>query len=100
MKWEKHLGYKIFIKLCTFFLVTSAKCTTLTLLPPPGLDSQTLQQTATAMTVDFDAVFGSKAEPSNNSPQPAAGKALALSDCPAGARLKLNPLLALLTVQP
>lgn len=38
-----------------------------------GLDSQTLQQTATAMTVDFDAVFGSKAEPSNNSPQPAAG---------------------------
>ncbi|XP_019962366.2 phosphatidylinositol-binding clathrin assembly protein isoform X4 [Paralichthys olivaceus] len=35
-----------------------------------GLESQ---QTAPTMTVDFDAVFGNKAEPSNNGPQPAAG---------------------------
>ncbi|KAM7377051.1 hypothetical protein PAMA_013707 [Pampus argenteus] len=38
-----------------------------------GLESQPLQQTVPAMTVDFDAVFGSKATPSNNGPQPAAG---------------------------
>ncbi|XP_051800111.1 phosphatidylinositol-binding clathrin assembly protein isoform X3 [Acanthochromis polyacanthus] len=38
-----------------------------------GLESQPLQQTASAMTVDFDAVFGNKATPSNNGPQPAAG---------------------------
>ncbi|XP_035004979.1 phosphatidylinositol-binding clathrin assembly protein isoform X5 [Hippoglossus stenolepis] len=38
-----------------------------------GLESQPLQQTAPTMTVDFDAVFGNKAEPSNNGPQPAAG---------------------------
>lgn len=40
------------------------------------------------MTVDFDAVFGNKAAPSNNGPQPAAGKAPALSDCPDRARLQ------------
>lgn len=39
------------------------------------MESQPLQQTAAAMTVDFDAVFGNKATPSNNGPQPAAGKA-------------------------
>lgn len=39
------------------------------------MESQPLQQTAPAMTVDFDAVFGNKAAPSNNGPQPAAGKA-------------------------
>lgn len=44
-------------------------------LHPSGLESQPLQQTAAAMTVDFDAVFGSKATPSNNGLQPAAGKA-------------------------
>ncbi|CAK6983212.1 phosphatidylinositol-binding clathrin assembly protein isoform X1, partial [Scomber scombrus] len=45
-----------------------------------GLESQPLQQTApaaaaaaTAMTVDFDAVFGSKAVTNDNGPQPAAG---------------------------
>ncbi|XP_005748016.1 phosphatidylinositol-binding clathrin assembly protein [Pundamilia nyererei] len=38
-----------------------------------GLDSQPLQQSGPAMTVDFDAVFGNKATPSNNGPQPAAG---------------------------
>ncbi|XP_038587169.1 phosphatidylinositol-binding clathrin assembly protein isoform X3 [Micropterus salmoides] len=38
-----------------------------------GMESQPLQQTAPAMTVDFDAVFGNKAAPSNNGPQPAAG---------------------------
>ncbi|XP_056225700.1 phosphatidylinositol-binding clathrin assembly protein isoform X4 [Seriola aureovittata] len=39
-----------------------------------GLESQPLQQTApAAMTVDFDAVFGNNAAPSNNGPQPAAG---------------------------
>ncbi|XP_070711181.1 phosphatidylinositol-binding clathrin assembly protein isoform X1 [Pempheris klunzingeri] len=38
-----------------------------------GLESQPLQQTVPAMTVDFDAVFGNKATPSNNGPQPAAG---------------------------
>ncbi|KAG7497300.1 phosphatidylinositol-binding clathrin assembly protein-like isoform X1 [Solea senegalensis] len=38
-----------------------------------GLESQNLQQTTAAMTVDFDAVFGNKATPSNNGPQPAAG---------------------------
>uniref|UniRef100_A0A671VUS6 Si:ch211-200p22.4 n=1 Tax=Sparus aurata TaxID=8175 RepID=A0A671VUS6_SPAAU len=38
-----------------------------------GMESQPLQQTAPAMTVDFDAVFGNKATPSNNGPQPAAG---------------------------
>ncbi|KAF7661222.1 hypothetical protein LDENG_00266060 [Lucifuga dentata] len=37
-----------------------------------GMESQPPQQTAAAMTVDFDAVFGSKAA-SNNGPQPAAG---------------------------
>ncbi|KAM3849417.1 phosphatidylinositol-binding clathrin assembly protein [Diretmus argenteus] len=37
-----------------------------------GMESQPLQ-TAPAMTVDFDAVFGNKAAPSNNGPQPAAG---------------------------
>lgn len=39
------------------------------------MESQPLQQTTPAMTVDFDAVFGNKATPSNNGPQPAAGKA-------------------------
>uniref|UniRef100_A0A3B3WUU6 ENTH domain-containing protein n=1 Tax=Poecilia mexicana TaxID=48701 RepID=A0A3B3WUU6_9TELE len=38
-----------------------------------GLESQPLQQTTPAMTVDFDAVFGNKSTPSNNGPQPAAG---------------------------
>ncbi|KAG7221429.1 hypothetical protein INR49_017198 [Caranx melampygus] len=38
-----------------------------------GLESQPLQQTVPAMTVDFDAVFGNNATPSNNGPQPAAG---------------------------
>ncbi|KAM6909152.1 phosphatidylinositol-binding clathrin assembly protein isoform 2-T2 [Xenentodon cancila] len=38
-----------------------------------GLESQPLQQTASAITVDFDAVFGNKTTPSNNGPQPAAG---------------------------
>uniref|UniRef100_A0A3B5PY97 Si:ch211-200p22.4 n=1 Tax=Xiphophorus maculatus TaxID=8083 RepID=A0A3B5PY97_XIPMA len=38
-----------------------------------GLESQALQQTTPAMSVDFDAVFGNKATPSNNGPQPAAG---------------------------
>ncbi|XP_051257799.1 phosphatidylinositol-binding clathrin assembly protein isoform X1 [Dicentrarchus labrax] len=38
-----------------------------------GMESQLLQQTTPAMTVDFDAVFGNKATPSNNGPQPAAG---------------------------
>ncbi|XP_067379591.1 phosphatidylinositol-binding clathrin assembly protein isoform X9 [Channa argus] len=38
-----------------------------------GLESQPLQQTVPAMTVDFDAVFGNKATPSNNGPQPAPG---------------------------
>ncbi|KAM8747938.1 phosphatidylinositol-binding clathrin assembly protein isoform 4-T4 [Acanthopagrus schlegelii] len=38
-----------------------------------GMESQPLQQTTPAMTVDFDAVFGNKATPSNNGPQPAAG---------------------------
>uniref|UniRef100_A0A4W6CE37 Si:ch211-200p22.4 n=1 Tax=Lates calcarifer TaxID=8187 RepID=A0A4W6CE37_LATCA len=38
-----------------------------------GLESQPLQQTVPSMTVDFDAVFGNKAAPSNNGPQPAAG---------------------------
>uniref|UniRef100_A0A8C4D8K8 Phosphatidylinositol-binding clathrin assembly protein n=1 Tax=Dicentrarchus labrax TaxID=13489 RepID=A0A8C4D8K8_DICLA len=37
-----------------------------------GMESQLLQQTTPAMTVDFDAVFGNKATPSNNGPQPAA----------------------------
>ncbi|XP_031707043.1 phosphatidylinositol-binding clathrin assembly protein isoform X5 [Anarrhichthys ocellatus] len=37
-----------------------------------GLENQQ-QQTSAAMTVDFDAVFGNKAAPSNNGPQPAAG---------------------------
>ncbi|CAG5929618.1 unnamed protein product, partial [Menidia menidia] len=42
-----------------------------------GLESQPLQQhTASAMTVDFDAVFGNKATPSNGSPQPAGFDAL------------------------
>ncbi|XP_008433533.1 phosphatidylinositol-binding clathrin assembly protein isoform X1 [Poecilia reticulata] len=38
-----------------------------------GPESQPLQQTTPAMTVDFDAVFGNKSTPSNNGPQPAAG---------------------------
>ncbi|XP_024144140.1 phosphatidylinositol-binding clathrin assembly protein isoform X3 [Oryzias melastigma] len=38
-----------------------------------GLESQPLQQTSAAMTVDFDAVFGNKATASNNGPHPAAG---------------------------
>ncbi|XP_068164969.1 phosphatidylinositol-binding clathrin assembly protein isoform X1 [Antennarius striatus] len=38
-----------------------------------GMESQPLQQNAAAMTVDFDAVFGNKATPSNNGPQSAAG---------------------------
>uniref|UniRef100_A0A3B3HRZ2 Phosphatidylinositol-binding clathrin assembly protein n=1 Tax=Oryzias latipes TaxID=8090 RepID=A0A3B3HRZ2_ORYLA len=38
-----------------------------------GLESQPLQQASTAMTVDFDAVFGNKATASNNGPHPAAG---------------------------
>ncbi|XP_047446100.1 phosphatidylinositol-binding clathrin assembly protein isoform X2 [Mugil cephalus] len=38
-----------------------------------GLESQHLQQPASAMAVDFDAVFGNKAAPSNNGLQPAAG---------------------------
>ncbi|XP_030017883.1 phosphatidylinositol-binding clathrin assembly protein isoform X2 [Sphaeramia orbicularis] len=38
-----------------------------------GLESQPLQQTTAAMTVDFDAVFGNNGAPSNNGPQPAAG---------------------------
>ncbi|XP_037613969.1 phosphatidylinositol-binding clathrin assembly protein isoform X3 [Sebastes umbrosus] len=38
-----------------------------------GLENQPLQQTTAAMTVDFDAVFGNNATPSNNGPQPAAG---------------------------
>ncbi|XP_059210302.1 phosphatidylinositol-binding clathrin assembly protein isoform X3 [Centropristis striata] len=38
-----------------------------------GLENQPLQQTVPAMTVDFDAVFGNNATPSNNGPQPAAG---------------------------
>ncbi|XP_074554992.1 phosphatidylinositol-binding clathrin assembly protein isoform X2 [Halichoeres trimaculatus] len=38
-----------------------------------GLERQPLQQTAPAMTVDFDAVFGNKTTPSNNGTQPAAG---------------------------
>nr|XP_020475216.1 phosphatidylinositol-binding clathrin assembly protein-like isoform X3 [Monopterus albus] len=38
-----------------------------------GMESQPLQQTVPAMTLDFDAVFGSKTTPSNNGPQPAAG---------------------------
>ncbi|PWA19813.1 hypothetical protein CCH79_00015861 [Gambusia affinis] len=38
-----------------------------------GLESRPLQQTTQAMSVDFDAVFGNKATPSNNGPQPAAG---------------------------
>ncbi|XP_056155920.1 phosphatidylinositol-binding clathrin assembly protein isoform X2 [Lampris incognitus] len=38
-----------------------------------GMESQPLQQTSPAMTVDFDAVFGTKAAPNNNGPQPAAG---------------------------
>ncbi|XP_024916155.1 phosphatidylinositol-binding clathrin assembly protein isoform X5 [Cynoglossus semilaevis] len=37
-----------------------------------GLENQPLQQTTPAMTVDFDAVFGNKASPSNNGLQPAA----------------------------
>ncbi|KAM9717638.1 phosphatidylinositol-binding clathrin assembly protein isoform 3-T4 [Menidia menidia] len=42
-----------------------------------GLESQPLQQqTASAMAVDFDAVFGNKASPSNSSPQPAGFDAL------------------------
>ncbi|XP_028993517.1 phosphatidylinositol-binding clathrin assembly protein isoform X3 [Betta splendens] len=41
-----------------------------------GLESQPLQQTP-AMTVDFDAVFGNKAAPSNNGPQPAADSLMA-----------------------
>lgn len=44
-------------------------------LHPSGMEIQPPQQTAAAMTVDFDAVFGNKATPSNNGPQPAAGKA-------------------------
>lgn len=39
------------------------------------MESQPLQQTTAAMTVDFDAVFGNKATPSNNGLQSAAGKA-------------------------
>lgn len=39
------------------------------------MESQPLQQPAAAMTVDFDAVFGNKATPSNSDPQSAAGKA-------------------------
>lgn len=39
------------------------------------MESQPLQQTAAAMTVDFDAVFGNKATPSNNGSQSPAGKA-------------------------
>ncbi|XP_034713006.1 phosphatidylinositol-binding clathrin assembly protein isoform X8 [Etheostoma cragini] len=38
-----------------------------------GMVNQPLQQTTAAMTVDFDAVFGNNATPSNNGPQPAAG---------------------------
>ncbi|XP_015801827.1 phosphatidylinositol-binding clathrin assembly protein isoform X4 [Nothobranchius furzeri] len=38
-----------------------------------GLESQPLQQSAPALTVDFDAVFGNKTASSNNGPQPAAG---------------------------
>ncbi|XP_029939495.1 phosphatidylinositol-binding clathrin assembly protein isoform X2 [Salarias fasciatus] len=38
-----------------------------------GLESQPLQPPGSAMAVDFDAVFGSKAAPGNNGPQPAAG---------------------------
>lgn len=40
------------------------------------MESQPLQQTAPAMTVDFDAVFGNKTTASNNGTHPAAGKAL------------------------
>lgn len=39
------------------------------------MENQPLQQTTAAMTVDFDAVFGNNATPSNSGPQPAAGKA-------------------------
>uniref|UniRef100_A0A8C9Y918 Si:ch211-200p22.4 n=1 Tax=Sander lucioperca TaxID=283035 RepID=A0A8C9Y918_SANLU len=38
-----------------------------------GMENQPLQQTTAAMTVDFDAVFGNNATPSNSGPQPAAG---------------------------
>ncbi|XP_034020185.1 phosphatidylinositol-binding clathrin assembly protein isoform X2 [Thalassophryne amazonica] len=38
-----------------------------------GVESQPLQQTAPAMSVDFDAVFGNKSTASNNGTQPAAG---------------------------
>nr|XP_057924935.1 phosphatidylinositol-binding clathrin assembly protein isoform X1 [Doryrhamphus excisus]XP_057924936.1 phosphatidylinositol-binding clathrin assembly protein isoform X1 [Doryrhamphus excisus] len=38
-----------------------------------GLESQPLQQSASAMTVDFDAVFGNKAALANDGTQPEAG---------------------------
>lgn len=38
-----------------------------------GVDSQPLQPPAQTMTVDFDAVFGNNAAPSNNGPQTPAG---------------------------
>ncbi|KAM8881914.1 phosphatidylinositol-binding clathrin assembly protein isoform X2 [Synchiropus splendidus] len=41
-----------------------------------GLESQPVQQTAPPMTVDFDAVFGNKATPSNNGHHPAGFDAL------------------------
>lgn len=39
------------------------------------MESQPLQQTPAAMSLDFDAVFGNKATPTTNGVQPAAGKA-------------------------
>uniref|UniRef100_A0A3Q3LSU5 Phosphatidylinositol-binding clathrin assembly protein n=1 Tax=Mastacembelus armatus TaxID=205130 RepID=A0A3Q3LSU5_9TELE len=43
--------------ICTYYSYLTAS---------PGLSSQPLQQTVPAMAVDFDAVFGNKATPSNN----------------------------------
>ncbi|XP_071381388.1 phosphatidylinositol-binding clathrin assembly protein, partial [Centroberyx affinis] len=45
-----------------------------------GMESQPLQQTAAAMSVDFDAVFGNKAAAGNNGLQPAAPGFDALGD--------------------
>lgn len=39
------------------------------------MEGPALQQTPAAMSLDFDAVFGSKATPTSNGVQPAAGKA-------------------------
>ena len=64
------------------------------------MESQPLQQTAPAMTVDFDAVFGNKATPSNNGPQPAAGKARSVwLSRRSQTKKKTENLLALLAAQ-